>query len=370
MATRKTAAQKAAEAEAEAPMALAEESKSTEVATSPTTLVIQEQRPIQELLPRNADMPTWKPQEYAIMEQLGLVNRKNWKGAQPDAPLGFIESFLSQCRRTELDPLARQIYGMEYGGKWTVLISIDGFRVIAQRSREYRGQTQPQWCGPDGIWRDVWLSDEAPAAARIGVYREGFAEPVMAVATYAGYCPRDFKTKQLKPSNQWETNPSNQLLKVAEMLALRKAFPNDLSGLYGTEEMDQARDATSTPASAQRPAQRPAQADTAPPAPPVNQVEMRAPKGDWFDQLREVTDMEGLRKLYETVVAAGDYWVGVKNPLEIPGQPEFVPLGEYLMSQRSRFQKSTPSAPEGKPQAGDRMAQAQAGINHQEASGE
>lgn len=353
MATRKTAAEKAAETEA--PEA---EPKAT------TAVVVQEKRPAQELLPMNADIPNWKPQEVAIMAQLGLIQRSNWKGAQPDAPLGFIESFLNQCRRTELDPLARQVYAMEYGGKWTVLISIDGFRVIAQRSREYRGQTAPQWCGADGIWRDVWLDTAPPAAARIGVYREGFAEPVMAVATYAGYCPRDFKTKALKPTNQWETNPSNQLLKVAEMLALRKAFPNDLSGLYGTEEMDQARGADQGSAAAAAPTQRPAHAETAPPAPAARQVEMRAPKADWLAQLAEVTDMEGLKALFEKAQAADDLYVGVKNPLNMPGQPEFIPLGEYLMRERSRFQTGTPAADEGQPV--DRMAQAQAGINHQQ----
>lgn len=332
-----------------------------------TTVVVQEKRTTQELLPMNADMPNWKPQEVAIMAQLGLVQRGNWKGNLPDAPLGFIESFLNQCRRTELDPLARQVYAMEYGGKWTVLISIDGFRVIAQRSREYRGQTAPQWCGADGIWRDVWLDTAPPAAARIGVYREGFAEPVMAVATYAGYCPRDFKTKALKPTNQWETNPSNQLLKVAEMLALRKAFPNDLSGLYGTEEMDQARGADQAPAAATAARQRPAQADVAAPAPAANQVEMRAPKADWLAEYAKVADMASLRALYEKVEAAGDLFVGVKNPLNMPGQPEYIPLGEYLMRQRSRFTASTgaPSNEQAEAPA-DRMAQAQAGINHQQ----
>lgn len=194
-------------------------------------------------LPKDSNVRDWKPAEKAYMEQLGLVNRKTWKGPQPDAPAGVIEAFLMQCRRTQLDPGARQIYAAEMGGKWTVLISIDGFRLIADRTGLYRGKKETLWCGPDGIWVDVWLSDQPPAAAKVAVMREGFSEPLVAVATYAGYCPRDNKTKALKPSGQWDTNPSNQLAKCAEMLALRQAFPNDLSGLYGTEEMDQARTA-------------------------------------------------------------------------------------------------------------------------------
>ncbi|WP_336991076.1 phage recombination protein Bet [Leucobacter sp. VD1] len=195
---------------------------------------------LMEKLPQDANIQAWSASQYALMQQLGLVDRSNWKGKQPDAPLGVIEAFLMQCQRTQLDPAARQIYAAEMGGKWTVLISIDGFRLIADRTGLYRGKKPTEWCGDDGIWRDVWLSSEPPAAARVAVMREGFSEPLVAVATYAGYCPRDRKTGDLKPSGQWINNPSNQLAKCAEMLALRQAFPNELSGLYGTEEMQQA----------------------------------------------------------------------------------------------------------------------------------
>lgn len=195
-------------------------------------------------LPADSNKNAWSPAERALMQQLGLVDRTRraqrngqWQNVPAeDAPTGVIESFLVQARRTGLDPLNRQIYCIERGGQWGVQISIDGFRLIAERSEEYRGQTGGQWCGPDGVWRDVWLSEEPPAAARIGVYREGFSEPLYAVATWAGYVPRD-RTGKENATNQWATNGSNQLLKCAEMLALRKAFPNDLSGLYGTEEM-------------------------------------------------------------------------------------------------------------------------------------
>lgn len=140
-----------------------------------------------------------------------------------------LKLFVAQCIRTGLDPMTRQIYCLRTGGKMTVTISIDGFRIVAERSGRYEGQVGPQWCGPDGQWRDVWLDNTPPAACRVGVYRAGFRDTLWGVATW-----REFH----KATGQWPTMGAHMLAKVAEALALRKAFPNDLSGLYTSDEME------------------------------------------------------------------------------------------------------------------------------------
>lgn len=159
------------------------------------------------------------------------------------------ELFARQCNRTQLDPLGRQIYSVLRQGKWVTQTSIDGFRVIAQRTGEYEGQSGPQWCGPDGKWLDVWLDDKPPAAARVGVHRRGFREPLWSIARYDGYVTT---TRDNRVTSVWAKMPELMIAKCAEALGLRRAFPQELSGLYTTEEMLQAdkapEDAPAAPA--------------------------------------------------------------------------------------------------------------------------
>ena len=158
-----------------------------------------------------------------------------------------LKNFAIQCKRTGLDPITRQIYAIPNNGKLTIMASIDGLRLIAERSGEHEGQTAPQWCGDDGIWKDVWLSKETPRACKIGVYKTKFREPLVAIAIFEEYAGRHLyddtkygKYKRGDLTHMWAKMPALMIAKVAEALALRKAFPNEMSGIYSTGEMEQA----------------------------------------------------------------------------------------------------------------------------------
>lgn len=169
-------------------------------------------------------------------QQVDLLKQTVCKGAT-DAELKF---FLEVCKVKRLDPFSGHIHAVkrkERGvEKMTHQVGIDGFRLIAERTGQRDGEDAPEWCGTDGAWTTVWLKREHPAACRVRVYRKGHGRP------YVGLAYWDFYAQEYdgKPNRMWAKGGPNMIAKCAEALALRKAFPEELSGVFSQEEMHQA----------------------------------------------------------------------------------------------------------------------------------
>jgi phage recombination protein Bet len=167
-------------------------------------------------------------------EQLDLLKRTIAQGTSDDE----FALFVQQCKRTGLDPFARQIHAVKRGGKMTIQTGIDGYRLIADRTGRYVG-SDTYWCGKDGAWRDVWLEDDSPAAAKVAVRKMLDGGQVVEFTAVAHW--REYVQKfNGKVGDMWDRMPATMLAKCAEALALRKAFQSELSGIYTSEEMAQA----------------------------------------------------------------------------------------------------------------------------------
>lgn len=166
-----------------------------------------------------------------------LVRADEWNEAREklilenycnNAPLPIAKAFVEIAKRRGLPPEEKQIYLVNYGGTWIVQTAIDGYRAIAERSGRYAGSSDP-----------VFVEDNPyPFKATITVKKAmdgGAIAEFSASAFWAEYYPGDGNRGIM-----WRKMPHTMLAKCAEALALRKAFPADLSGIYTNEEMHQA----------------------------------------------------------------------------------------------------------------------------------
>lgn len=147
-----------------------------------------------------------------------------------DATTDELQLFLHQSSRMGLDPLAKQIYFSKRRNKdgthqVTITTGIDGYRLIADRTGQYAGNDDP-----------VFDNEESPRKATVTVYKivGGIRCAYTASARWDQYYPGDAQ------GFMWRKMPHLMLGKCAEGLALRKAFPAELSGSYVKEEMEQA----------------------------------------------------------------------------------------------------------------------------------
>ena len=210
--------------------------------------------------------------------QLALIR----KTVAADTNQDEFELFVHTARHLRLDPLRRQIYAFVYNKdkpakrRMSIITGIDGFRTIAERTGNYRPDedepaleidaTAKSPANPAGIvkatvrvfkhshgaWHKVTASayweEYAPlkegwtdtVQVQNGTWPDGNPKMVTKPA------PGAERTLTLDTSGQWGKMPRVMLAKVAEALALRKAWPDDFSNVYAAEEVDRSRAAEMT----------------------------------------------------------------------------------------------------------------------------
>lgn len=285
------------------------------------------------------DQTDWTPEQGAVLQQSGIDNQ---------VTAAELSAFLHLCQRTRLDPFSRQIYLI---GRWdnrqqrkvyTPQTSIDGYRVIAHRvvaeQSANLGYEDTLWCDKDGRWRDVWTPHEPPAAAKVTVVRNG--QRFSAVALFREYVQTG---KENKAIGLWGKMPAGQLAKCAEALALRKAFPHDLAGVYTAEEMAQA----DNPAADERQLRQVQQGEgdpwaTAEPQRPEGPAAVHGrsqPAQDFATAAGAATDRAAVKEIYRQANEAGLLGETVKT-----ADRELLELGAYLIARGQEIPAPVPSS--------------------------
>jgi phage recombination protein Bet len=181
--------------------------------------------------PRNGELSVFSKDQVSLLKRTILDEKTT------DDELML---FSMICQRTGLDPFARQIYGIRRwqngSEKLTIQTSIDGCRLMADRTGKYAGSEDPVFDGGLSLYEAISSGRQLPITATVTVWKicGGQRCPFTASASFQQYAQFK-KDGSLMPT--WVKMPHLMLSKCAEALALRKAFPAELSGIYTGEEM-------------------------------------------------------------------------------------------------------------------------------------
>jgi phage recombination protein Bet len=163
-----------------------------------------------------------KKHEISLTDgKVDLIKRMYCKNCTNDE----IEIFIHACKKTGLDPISKQIYAIKRGGVLTIQTGIDGLRLIAERTANYSPGRE-----------STFVYDEKNNLISATSYiKKRTADNTWHEVAACAYFD-EFNAKQ----GLWQKMPRVMLAKCAEAHALRKAFPAEMSGLYSSEEMEQA----------------------------------------------------------------------------------------------------------------------------------
>lgn len=229
----------------------------------------------------------------------------------PDASDAELQFFAQVCARLELSPFADQIvligrYDKRLGRKvHRHQITVAGRRTLAARTGRLVGIEGPVWCGPrergELIWREVWDEDVPPYCARVLVHVKDWQVPVNGTAKWDEFAQTDGANGL--PLPLWRQMPSHMLGKVAESMALRRAFPDviepALEGFPAAIDSDDVEVAELTEAAAVNAIADPPPGSSSPPGSPPPQPAATVPP-DWRPTSRDQS------KAHKAIAALGE----------------------------------------------------------------
>lgn len=153
-----------------------------------------------------------------------------------------VAMFLNLCRYQHLNPFLREAYLIKFGNQpATIVTGKDAITKRAMRNPKFAGQQAGVVIfhneSSELEYRNgsLYMEGENLVGGWAKVYVKGYEVPIEAVVSYQEYVGT---TKNGEVNSQWSKKPATMIRKVALVQALREAFPEDLGGLYASEEMN------------------------------------------------------------------------------------------------------------------------------------
>ena len=192
--------------------------------------------------------------------------------------------FLNLCKYQKLNPLVKECYLIKYGSQpATMVTSKDALLKRAMRNPKYKGHeagviVRVKETGELEYRKGSFViyEEEELIGGWAKTYVEGYDVPIEAAVSFqefAGY------TKDGVLNSMWSGKPGTMIRKTALVTSLREAFPDDLSGMYASEEVGVDFDDTTA---------------TAPVEIPQQEAPQEAPQETWAEPEQQTT-MEELQ---------------------------------------------------------------------------
>lgn len=266
-------------------------------------------------LPANATMAL----DYSRAETIETIRQTVAVNATP----AELAMFLEFCKSTGLNPFKKEIWFIKpQSGRLQMMTGINGFYTIANKHPQYDGMEEPTYETDD---KGQLLS------VTVKVWRKDRRFPSVGCAHMAEY-------KQGTPI--WREKPRTMLLKVAESIALRKAFPQELNGLYTAEEMPANYEAPKVEA----------------PTLPAKQVTVTVDSDEAPEWITPPIPVDPFVAKVNEAIEAGDLWELESHIIVSECQKKGQTLGEVWTTDRAWYEAALTPKRKSKLHAADALA--------------
>ena len=288
----------------------------------------------------------YQPQRLEFSDEQRQMIRDSYANGATDEEFAVM---MEVARARNLNPLMRQIHFVKRWDQakgrevWSYQVAIDGFRAIAERTGLYDGQDEPEF---------VYDDHKHLTFARVKVYKKNCARPFVGIAHWSEFVQ---VKKDGKPTRMWATMPHVMLAKCAEAVALRKAFPEDMSGLYVPEEMAQADNDDDSYAAAQRREPRATNRKVidAVPEPPTEEMTIEEQIASWSKRYNACDTVDAFKKVHTEWLSeavrpqavkteASKAYVAARERLNIQAVAKHKETGELIVSLKPAPKVGTP----------------------------